>query len=70
MRSAKAAAMDVERISAMGGVMQEHNPLWMRGKMRRRKFTQDVEPEVESDDEDATAMDMEDGHDGLLDVVA
>ncbi|MGC2298384.1 MAG: hypothetical protein WA476_06245 [Acidobacteriaceae bacterium] len=37
-------AMDVDRISAMGGVGQEGSPLWNREKMRRRKFVEELEP--------------------------
>lgn len=62
--------MDVDRITAMGGVGQEQNPSWTREKMRRRKFAEDVPPEVEADAE-ATALAPEDqDHDGQLDVMA
>jgi hypothetical protein len=59
--------MDVDRIGAMGGVGQEANPSWTREKMRRRKFTEDVEKEVESEEAEAAAVDE---HDGVLDVMA
>jgi hypothetical protein len=61
--------MDVDRISAMGGVGQEQNPAWMRGKMRRRKFAEDVEPEVEGELE-AEPVEMDEEHDGVLDLMA
>lgn len=54
----RAAAMDVDRISAMGGVGHEGSPLWNREKMRRRKFVEEVEPsesEVEELEEAAAA---------------
>ena len=66
---AEGAAMDVDRISAMGGVGQEQNPAWMRGKMRRRKFAEDVEPEVEGELE-AEPVEMDEEHDGVLDLMA
>jgi hypothetical protein len=55
----RAAVMDVDRISAMGGVGQEGSPLWNREKMRRRKFVEEVEPsENETEEmEQATAAD-------------
>jgi hypothetical protein len=59
--------MDVDRISPMGGVGQEANPSWAREKMRRRKFTEDVEKEVESDEAEVAAVEE---HDGVLDVMA
>jgi len=61
--------MDVDRISAMGGVIEEHDPAWTRGKARRRKFSEDVEPEVEQEAA-AGAAEEDEGHEGLLDVVA
>jgi hypothetical protein len=60
--------MDVDRISAMGGVGREQDPLWTREKMRRRKFSEDVEKEVESDEAEMAVVDEE--HDGVLDVMA
>jgi len=60
--------MDVDRISAMGGVGQEQNPAWTREKMRRRKFTEDVElSEIEQEEAGAAA---DEDHDGLLDMMA
>jgi hypothetical protein len=50
--------MDVDRISAMGGVGHEGSPMWNREKMRRRKFVEEVEPsesEVEELEEAAAA---------------
>ena len=69
-REPRAAAMDVDRISGMGGVGQEQTPSWTREKMRRKKFTEEVSPEVEGDSEEATTAAEDDGHDGLLDVIA
>lgn len=66
----RAAAMDVDRISAMGGVGQEQNPSWTREKMRRRKFTEDVAPSESEAEEAAAAFDMDEEHDGLLNVMA
>jgi hypothetical protein len=54
----------------MGGVGQEQTPSWTREKMRRKKFTEEVSPEVEGDSEEATTAAEDDGHDGLLDVIA
>lgn len=62
--------MDVDRISGMGGVGQEQTPSWTREKMRRKKFTEEVPAEVEGDPEDAAQAAEDDGHDGLLDVIA
>ena len=59
--------MDVDRISTMGGVGQEQTPSWTREKMRRKKFAEEVPPEVEG--EEATPA-AEDDHDGQLDVIA
>jgi hypothetical protein len=64
----RAEAMDVDRIAPMGGVGQEQDPAWTRGKMRRKKFAEEVEPEVEGEPEEAVAADED--HDGLLDVIA
>ena len=60
--------MDVDRISAMGGVIQEHDPAWLRAKARRRKFSEEVEAEVVEEPEAGAAEDEE--HEGSLDVVA
>jgi hypothetical protein len=60
--------MDVDRIAAMGGVGQEQNPSWTRAKMRRRKFAEEVEPEVV--EAEAETVEGEEGHDGMLDVMA
>ncbi len=62
--------MDVDRISAMGGVGQEQNPAWTRGKMRRRKFAEEVEPEVEGEQGAAEPVEMDEEHDGVLDLMA
>jgi hypothetical protein len=62
--------MDVDRISAMGGVGQEQNPAWTRAKVRRRKFTEDVEPSESEQEEAAAAAVTDEDHDGLLDVMA
>lgn len=61
--------MDVDRISGMGGVIQEHDPAWTRAKGRRKKFTEDVEPEVVEEGE-AGGAEEDEGHEGSLDVVA
>ena len=61
--------MDVDRISAMGGVGQESNPAWTREKMRRRKFTEEVELS-ESEAEERAAAFVDEDHDGLLDLMA
>ncbi|MFY9744957.1 MAG: hypothetical protein WA891_20160 [Acidobacteriaceae bacterium] len=70
VRFAQGAAMDVDRISAMGGVGQEGNPAWTRARMRRRKFAEEVEPEVEGEQEAAEAVEMDEPHDGVLDLMA
>jgi hypothetical protein len=62
--------MDVDRISAMGGVGQEQNPAWTREKMRRRKFTEDVEMSEGEKEETVAAAVVDEDHDGLLDVMA
>jgi hypothetical protein len=62
--------MDVDRISGMGGVGQEQTPSWTREKMRRKKFAEQVPPEVESDTDEGKTPAQEDDHDGLLDVIA
>ena len=62
--------MDVDRISAMGGVGQEQNPSWTREKMRRRKFAEDVPPTEEEQEEAVEAAPADEEHDGLLDVIA
>jgi hypothetical protein len=61
--------MDVDRIGAMGGVGQEANPSWTREKMRRRKFSEDVEPS-EGEKEEAATANVDEEHDGVLDVMA
>jgi hypothetical protein len=61
--------MDVDRISAMSGVGQEQNPAWTRERMRRRKFSADVEMS-EGEREEARAAMVDEDHDGLLDVMA
>jgi hypothetical protein len=67
----RTAAMDVDRIAPMGGVGQEPNPSWTREKMRRRKFAEEVDPEVQGETEESTdTVVEEEGHDGLLDVIA
>jgi hypothetical protein len=62
--------MEVDRISAMGGVGHEGNPAWTRGKMRRHKFAEEVEPEVEGEQEAAGPLDANEEHDGVLDLMA
>ncbi len=66
--------MDVDRISPMGGIGQDGSPAWTREKMRRRKFTEEVEPEVETDAGDAevaaSADSDEDSKDRVLDLMA
>lgn len=67
----RAAAMDVDRIAPMGGVGQEPNPSWTREKMRRRKFAEEVDPEVQGEPEESTDTVAEDTtRDGSLDVIA
>ena len=66
----RAAVMDVDRISAMGGVGQEQTPAWTRAKMRRRKFTEDVDLSEGEQEEAAAAAGVDEDHDGLLDVMA
>jgi hypothetical protein len=65
----RVAAMDVDRISSMGGVGQEQTPSWTREKMRRRKFAENVEPETDSE-APAQPAEQDDDHDGALDVIA
>lgn len=60
--------MDVDRISGTNGVGQEQTPSWTREKMRRKRFSADVPPELESE-EPAEPVHDED-HDGQLDVIA
>jgi hypothetical protein len=60
--------MDVDRISPMGRVGQEPNPSWTREKLRRRKFTEDVESSEGEKEEAASIVDED--HDGLVDVMA
>lgn len=60
--------MDVDRISGVGGVGPEQTPCWTREKMRRRKFVEDVPPEVEGSEEPEAQQDED--HDGQLDVIA
>lgn len=60
--------MDVDRIQPMGGVGQEQTPSWTRDKMRRRKFTEDVEKEVEGEPEPEPPEEKD--HDGSLNVIA
>ncbi len=55
----------------MGGVGQEPNPSWTREKMRRRKFAEEVDPEVQGEPEESTDTVAEDTtRDGSLDVIA
>jgi hypothetical protein len=65
-----AAAMDVDRISGMGGVGQEQSPSWTREKMRRRKFVEEVPAEVEGESDEEKPAAEDDDHEGLLDVIA
>jgi hypothetical protein len=67
---AQAAAMDVDRISGMGGVGQEQTPSWNREKMRRKKFAEEVPPEMQEEQPEDAALPVEDEHDGQLNVVA
>lgn len=62
--------MDVDRISGMSGVGQEQTPSWTREKMRRKKFAEEVPPEVEAEPEEAIPPAKDDEHDGQLDVIA
>jgi hypothetical protein len=64
--------MEVDRISQMGGVGHEGSPAWARGKMRRHKFAGEVDPaegEVEQE-EVAEPVELDEDHDGALDVMA
>ena len=61
--------MDVDRIAAMGGVGQEH-PTWTRGKMQRKKFTEDVAASEGEVEEQAAEPVVDEDLDGLLDVMA
>jgi hypothetical protein len=70
--SARRQAMEIDRISLMGGVGHDASPSWTREKMRRHKFVEEVEP-LESDaeqEEAAEAVELDEGHDGALDVIA
>lgn len=56
----------------MGGVGHDASPSWTREKMRRHRFVEEVEP-LESDaeqEEAAEAVELDEGHDGALDVIA
>lgn len=64
----RAAAMDVDRISEVGGVGPEPTPSWTREKMRRRKFVEDIPPEVEGSEDSEPPQDED--HSGQLDVIA
>ena len=72
--SREAAGMDVDRISAMGGVGQEQTPSWTREKMRRKKFAEEVPAEIDAEAEEAASLTKDeaedDEHDGQLDVLA
>ncbi|HSY03076.1 MAG TPA: hypothetical protein VK819_13010 [Acidobacteriaceae bacterium] len=70
----KASAMEVDRVTEMGGVGRHEVVAWPRAGVRRRKFVEDVEDLDEEDLEGAAEAageaDAEDGHDGALDVMA
>lgn len=70
----KASAMEVDRVTQMGGVGRHEVVAWPRAGVRRRKFVEDVEDldgeDLEGSAEAADEEEREDGHDGALDVMA
>ena len=62
--------MEVDRVWRMGGVGQEPSPSWNRDKLHRRRFTEEVEPPVEAESEEAGGADAENRHEGTLDMMA
>jgi hypothetical protein len=70
----KASAMEVDRVTQMGGVGRHEVVAWPRAGVRRRKFVEDVEDlngeDLEGSVEAAGEEEMEEGHDGALDVMA
>ncbi|HEX4066688.1 MAG TPA: hypothetical protein VHZ09_11755 [Acidobacteriaceae bacterium] len=65
--------MEIDRVSQVGGLRQEAEPLWTREKLRRRKFVQDVpQPESEVEEMELQAPERvdEEKRDGTLDVIA
>jgi hypothetical protein len=75
----KGPAMEVDRVTQMGGVGHEAAPVWQKSSQRRRKFTQDAStpehhdedaPPDQSPDPESTDPDPDDKHSGLLDVMA
>jgi len=65
--------MEIDRVSPVGGLRQEAEPLWTREKLRRRKYSQDVpqpESEVEEGEPQAPERVDEGKRDGTLDVIA
>jgi hypothetical protein len=67
----KASAMEVDRVTEMGGVGRHEVVAWPRAGVRRRKFVEDVEDldgeDLESSNE---VVEKEDERDGALDVMA
>ncbi|MGC2620099.1 MAG: hypothetical protein WA414_13730 [Acidobacteriaceae bacterium] len=63
------SAMEVDRVTGMGGMGRHEAPAWPRAAVRRRKFTEDVE-DLDGSVEDDVEEEMEEGHDGALDVMA
>jgi hypothetical protein len=75
--------MEIDRISRMGGVGQDGAPSWTRDKMHRRKFVEEVDragdesgadelnQQDEGEQEEAVErVELDEDHDGALDVVA
>jgi hypothetical protein len=63
--------MEVDRISRMSGVDHEQTPAWTRNKLRRRKFTEEVEPAETEQQEAETAESSDPGDDArTLDLMA
>ena len=63
--------MEVDRVSQMGGVDQEQTPAWTRNKLRRRKFTEEVELTEAERQEAEAAEASEPGDDArTLDLMA
>ncbi len=64
--------MEIDRISRMGGVGQDGAPSWTRDKMHRRKFVEEVEPAEDEPDQEETAepVELDEDHDGALDLLA
>jgi hypothetical protein len=67
------SAMGVDRVTQMAGLGRHEVVAWPKAGVRRRKFVEDVgdlDGDLEGSAEAAGEEEMEDGHDGALDVMA